>query len=143
MNVQAFIGTSGLILSFTIAILLVKYMRHGKYKRLPIGTGDEDWFIAPAWVRLPPVALCGFAAVSILAVLFSFMRIDILYHLDKSMGGMSVVLCLVLYLIEHNAPKPPSVIRKRGSVAAAFCLGLALAIVLYSVVFATLKEGGV
>ena len=135
MNMKATIAIVGFFLALLITIALLKYIRDGDYRRLPVGRGDEDWFETPARLRLPPVASCGFAITSIFAVLFSYIRIDIFHHMEKSMGGLSVVLCLVLFLIERNSPQHHGLGFKRGSVAAAFCLGVAVAFALYSLIF--------
>lgn len=120
-----------LILGIAAIIGLHWFIRNGRYTNTPIEKDGEPWYQTPVWLRLPLLVFYGFTSVLFLMCLDGGFRVP-----DESVLTLvSMLLTLSLYILEPKTqPYRGGIQRKRGTIVAGFCLGIALAFIVAELV---------
>ena len=119
-----------LILSMASVYTLEIYKKHGNYKKHPVVKGGDAWYMAPSWIRLPPVLFYGVAVTSLLEIFFNFS--DWLTE-TVDLPLVSVTLALLQFMVGWSSKARQTRQYKRLSVAVMFGLGMVLASFIYNV----------
>ena len=140
MAKQELVVYLGAFLGPVIAFGLHCYVRFGKYQRSRYPRNGEDWYVTPAWLRLPLFVLYGISALYLFASCIDFAwDYDIIPWLVSLSGPLSLVLTLILCLFEYDDTRPRNLQRKRSTQAIAFLLGITLAVVFYKAIVSMLN----
>ena len=124
----------GLMSSVVAIIVLHGYIHFGKYSRTPVAETREDWYVTPAWLRLPLLVSYGSGTLYLAALAACKMNYDIITPMHSLPKEISLGVTLVLFLCEYFARQHRSLERNRITLMIALLLGICLGLYFHKVI---------